>query len=47
VRAPEAEMRESTDRVVEHNSAMVPLVLSSAVVRENMGLALMREQGSG
>jgi hypothetical protein len=47
VRAPEAEMRQRTDRVVEHNSAMVPLVLSSAVVRENMGLALMREQGSG
>ena len=44
VRAAEAETHQCTDRVVEYNSAMVHLVFSSTVVRENMGLALMREQ---
>ena len=47
VRAAEAETHQCTDGVVEYNSAMVPLVLSSTVVRENMGSALMRKQVSG
>ena len=37
----------SGSEIDEHNSAMVPLVLSFTVVRENMGLALVREQVPG
>jgi hypothetical protein len=44
VRVAEAETHQCTDRVVEYNPAMIYVVLSSAVVREYTGLALMREQ---